>query len=134
MIAHEKYMVALCEKSKKDRNKPFEKWEQKHYQNMIDILTHVYKNHTIKKEGDTYYLTLPFIHKLLEDNPKETREYNDGVAIQFMFDAFRKIGMCFLMRLKITQDENINVEKYLPTTLDEWEQLTRKSFLPLKQP
>jgi len=122
MIAHDKYMIELCCKQDKDKDSDYAKFHEKVLNEHIKLYRYVVKHHTVTKEGNIYTMTLPFVGKLMEDRPQETRDYNDGVSIEFVYDALRSIGMCHLMRLKVDVCKKVSVTKYLPKTLEEWEE------------
>ncbi len=93
---------------------------------IVKQLENVIKNHTVTKENNVYTLTLPFVGKEYEEDPKFSREENDGFILQFIFDMLRKIGMCYYMCLKVEVLDSISVIKELPKTPEDWEELDSK--------
>jgi len=98
MITEHEYMKHLF--SNKESPGEFDDDMIEHYDNKIKVWQEIINNAQFTQKENAYELCLNCVGGYFEDDPNESREYNDGCSTQYIFDQLRCIGMSDLTGMR----------------------------------
>jgi len=112
VIQRHEYMKDLFQKRENDSDlQMIDQQMIDHYDFKIALWKNVLSNSSLLEREDHYELSMKFIDDVFKDDPDESRENNDGYAIEYIFDELRSIGMHALMTSRLYEEKDYQLIK-----------------------